>query len=214
MSCSLPQSAMSDLLLDELPTRWHGQEIISDFRPMVWLVNAYLRGSVNADPVGFAQRALWRFYKDPRPFLQDAERLFEAYRWLMEFYQAGEKAASGGRPSNASEAPATLPFDYQCDAPYITAAFQRLYGIDLTCEKVHWFRFRALMRGIIGEDCMFSRIIDWRTADLSEKTPEERRRYETLREQFALPAELRGGVSRAQTIEEHNAAFLARFRGR
>ena len=30
---------MSDLLLDELPTRWHGHEIIPDFRPMVWLVN-------------------------------------------------------------------------------------------------------------------------------------------------------------------------------
>ena len=45
---------MSDLLLDELPTRWHGHEIVPDFRPMVWLVNTYVRGSVNTDPVGFA----------------------------------------------------------------------------------------------------------------------------------------------------------------
>ena len=205
---------MSDLLLDELPTRWHGHEIIPDFRPMVWLVNSYLRGTVNANPAGFARSAVWRFYKDPHPFLGSPEALFDGYRWMMEFYQAGEKAASGSSSTDSSDAPATLPFDYQCDAPYIVAAFQRFYSIDLTRERVHWFRFRALLRGVIGEDCMFSRIIDWRTADLTDMDPEKRRFYEEQRERFALPAELRGGVSRAQTIEEHNAAFLARFRQR
>lgn len=168
---------MSDLLLDELPTRWHGHGIVPDFRPMVWLVNSYVRGSVNTDPVGFARSAIWRFYKDPHCFLTDDQMLFDGYRHLLEFYQAGEKAASGGDTSGESEAPATLPFDYQCDAPYIVAAFQRLYGIDLTTEHVHWFRFRALLRGVIGEDCMFSRIIDWRTADLSDMDPEKRRIY-------------------------------------
>lgn len=182
---------MSDLLLDELPTRWHGHEIVPDFRPMVWLVNSYVRGSVNTDPVGFARSAIWHFYKDPHCFLTDDQMLFDGYQHLLEFYQAGEKAASGGDTSGVSEAPATLPFDYQCDAPYIVAAFQRLYGIDLTTEHVHWFRFRALLRGVIGEDCMFSRIIDWRTADLAEMDPEKRRFYEEKREHFALPPELR-----------------------
>lgn len=101
---------MSDLLLDELPTRWHGHEIVPDFRPMVWLVNSYVRGSVNTDPVGFARSALWRFYKDPHCFLTDDQMLFDGYRHLLEFYQAGEKAASGGDTSGESEAPATLPF--------------------------------------------------------------------------------------------------------
>lgn len=176
---------MSDLLLDELPTRWHGHEIIPDFRPMVWLVNSYVRGSANTDPVGFARSAIWRFYKDPHCFLTDDQMLFDGYRHLLEFYQAGERAASGGDASGESKAPATLPFDYQCDAPYIVAAFQRVYGIDLTRERVHWFRFRALLRGVIGEDCMFSRIIDWRTADLSDMDPEKRRIYEEQRDAFA-----------------------------
>lgn len=205
---------MSDLLLDVLPTRWRGYEIIPDFRPMVWLVNSYLRGRVNTNPVAFARNAVWRFYKDPHPFLESPEMLFDGYRWMMEFYQAGEKAASGSNSADSADTPATLPFDYQCDAPYIVAAFQRLYGIDLTTERIHWFRFRALLRGVIGEDCMFSRIIDWRTADLADMDPEKRRFYEEQRERFALPAELRGGAARAQTVEEHNASFLARFRGR
>ena len=82
---------MSDLLLDELPTRWHGHEIVPDFRPMVWLVNSYVRGSVNTDPVGFAQSAIWRFYKDPHCFLTDDQMLFDGYQHLLEFYQAGER---------------------------------------------------------------------------------------------------------------------------
>lgn len=70
---------MSDLLLDELPTRWHGYEIIPDFRPMVWLVNTYVRGQTGDDPIGFAVSALWRFYKDPHCFLNDPQKIIDAY---------------------------------------------------------------------------------------------------------------------------------------
>lgn len=205
---------MSDLLTGVLPTRWHGQEIDPDFRPMVWLVDAYVRGQTDSDPVGFARSAIWRFYKDPHPLLETPEKLFDAYRWMMEFYQAGEKAAEGASVRSSVSSAATLPFDYQCDAPYIVAAFQRLYGIDLTREHIHWFRFRALLRGAIGEDCMFSRIIDWRTADLTEMDPEKRRFYEGKREHFALPPELRGGAAHVETLDDHNRAFLARFQQR
>lgn len=202
---------MSDLLLDELPTRWHGHEIVPDFRPMVWLVNSYVRGSVNTDPVGFARSAIWRFYKDPHCFLTDDQMLFDGYRHLLEFYQAGERAASGGDASGESEAPATLPFDYQCDAPYIVAAFQRVYGIDLTRERVHWFRFRALFAAL-PEETLMAKIMSWRTMDLSEYEGSMRAHYADLQERFALPAELRGGAARVVSVEEHDAAFLARFR--
>lgn len=89
--CSWHPSAMSDLLLDALPTRWHGHEIIPDFRPMVWLVNTYVRGQTGDDPIGFAVSALWRFYKDPRCFLNDPQKIIDAYGYMIEFYKAGEK---------------------------------------------------------------------------------------------------------------------------
>ena len=93
--CSWHPSAMSDLLLDELPTRWHGHEIIPDFRPMVWLVNAYVRGQTGDDPIGFAVSALWRFYKDPHCFLNDPRKIIDAYGYMIEFYKAG--ARPGGK---------------------------------------------------------------------------------------------------------------------
>lgn len=203
---------MSDLLTEALPTVWHGQAIDPDFRHMVWLCNTYRRGAGD-DPLALACRAIRRFYREPGPLLETAQACSEWYQHLIEFYQAGETATerSSARSSGAA---ATLPFDYHCDAAYIIAGFQRLYGIDLTTEHVHWFRFRALLHGVIGEDCMFSRIIDWRTADLTGKPPEERRFYEEKRELFALPSELRGGAVVAETVDEHNSAFIARFRSR
>ena len=201
---------MPDLLLDELPTRWRGREIIPDFRPKVWLVNAYVRGQADEDPTGFAIDALWRFYKDPRCFLSDPQKIADAYGHMIEFYRAGEKAAenAAGDSGSASAGPA---FDYQLDAPYIVAAFQQAYGIDLTREKIHWWRFRALFAAL-PEDTLMAKIMGWRTMDLSDYEGAIRDHYADLQERFALPPELRGGAGRVLSVEEHDAAFLARFK--
>ncbi|MFR7502726.1 MAG: Gp15 family bacteriophage protein [Faecalibacterium sp.] len=182
---------MSDLLLDELPTRWHGHEIIPDFRPMVWLVNTYVRGQTGDDPIGFAVSALWRFYKDPHCFLNDPQKIIDAYGYMIEFYKAGEKAAESAAAESSTAPSSGLAFDYQCDAGYIVAAFQQAYGIDLTREKVHWFRFRALFAAL-PEDTLMAKIMSWRTMDLSEYEGSMRAHYADLQERFALPAELRG----------------------
>lgn len=200
---------MSDLLTEALPTVWHGQAIDPDFRHMVWLCNTYRRGAGD-DPLALACRAIRRFYREPGPLLETAQACSEWYQHLIEFYQAGETATEGSS-ARSSGAAATLPFDYHCDAAYIIAGFQRLYGIDLTCEKVHWFRFRALFAAL-PEETLMAKIMSWRTMDLSEYEGSMRAHYADLQERFALPAELRGGAARVVSVEEHDAAFLARFR--
>ena len=178
---------------------------------MVWLVNAYVRGQTGDDPIGFAVSALWRFYKDPHCFLNDPQKIIDAYGYMIEFYKAGEKAAESAAAESSTAPSSGLAFDYQCDAPHIVAAFQQAYGIDLTREKVHWFRFRALFAAL-PEDTLMAKIMSWRTMDLSEYEGSMRDRYADLQERFALPAELRGGAARVVSVEEHDAAFLARFR--
>lgn len=172
---------------------------------MIRLSDAYARKEPDKDPLGFAQEMCGRFYRDPVP----ANALPDAWRALVEFYLAAEPPRPGGRESRRQEDRA---FDYGCDAPYILAAFQQAYGIDLTSESIHWWRFRALLEGLLGEECLFARIVRWRTADLAELTDAERQHYEQMRQRFALPEELRGGVAHAVTLAEHEAAFLARFR--
>ncbi len=196
---------MVDLLLDSLPTVWAGKVIDPDFRHMIRLSNAYARKEPDKDPLVFAQEMCRRFYREPIA----QHSLPDAYRALVEFYLASEPRRSGDGASGGGTA---VAFDYQCDAPYIIAAFQQTYGIDLTSAKIHWWRFRALLSGLLSEECLFARIVRWRTADLTELDDAERGHYEQMRERFALPEELRGGAGHATTKEELYAEFFARHR--
>ena len=198
---------MTDLLTDALPTVWHGRRIDPDFRHMVRLSSAYSHDEVEADPVGFALQLCGQFYTERF----SPSDLQEKYSWLIEFYRAGEQAAEPTANTAASRPDTGPAFDYRCDAPYIVAAFQQAYGIDLTTEKLHWFRFRALFAAL-PEDTLMAKIINWRTMDLDDYEGSMREHYAELKERFALPPELRGGAAVAQTVAEHDAAFLARFR--
>ena len=80
-----------------------------------------------------------------------------------------------------------------------------------TTSVVHWFRFRALFAAL-PEETLMAKIMSWRTMDLSEYEGSMRVHYAELQERFALPPELRGGAARVVSVEEHDAAFLARFR--
>lgn len=198
---------MTDLLTDVLPTVWHGRRIDPDFRHMVRLSAAYSHGEVEADPEAFARQLCQQFYTGihiPRVFV-------ELWQGVIDFYLAGEQAAEPAAAKPASRPDTGPAFDYRCDAPYIVAAFQQAYGIDLTTEKMHWFRFRALFAAL-PEDTLMAKIIGWRSADLADYEGSMREHYAALKERFALPASLRGGAAVAQTVAEHDAAFLARFR--
>lgn len=198
---------MTDLLTDALPTVWHGRRIDPDFRHMVRLSAAYSHGEVEADPEAFARQLCQQFYTGihiPRVFV-------ELWQGVIDFYLAGEQAAEPAAAKPASRPDTGPAFDYRCDAPYIVAAFQQAYCIDLTTAKLHWFRFRALFAAL-PEDTLMAKIINWRTMDLDDYEGSMREHYAALKERFALPAALRGGAAVAQTVAEHDAAFLARFR--
>ena len=198
---------MTDLLTDALPTVWHGRRIDPDFRHMVRLSAAYSHGEVEADPEAFARQLCQQFYTGihiPRVFV-------ELWQGVIDFYLAGEQAAEPAAAKPASRPDTGPAFDYRCDAPYIVAAFQQAYGIDLTTEKMHWFRFRALFAAL-PEDTLMAKIMGWRSADLADYEGSMREHYAALKERFALPASLRGGAAVAQTVAQPDAAFLAPFR--
>lgn len=199
---------MADLLTAPLPEVWYGRPIDPDFRLMVRLASAYAHGELDGEHPAAGLGVLEQFYRQPVPS-QDAAG---AYQAMVEFFRAGETAAQADAGTEGS---GTLEpsFDYRQDAAYIVAAFQQAYGMDLTREKVHWFRFRALFAAL-PEDTLFARIIGWRTMALEDCPAELRDHYRELRQRFALPPELRGGAAGAVSLQDHDAAFLARFRRR
>lgn len=164
--------------------------------------------------MALACRAVRRFYCEPQPLLNNAQACMEAYQHLIEFYIAGEQAAEPTSNDAASGPDKGPTFDYRCDAPYIVAAFQQAYGIDLTTAKLHWFRFRALFAAL-PEDTLMAKIMSWRTMDLSEYEGSMRDRYADLQERFALPAELRGVQpvscpSKSMTLRSSHGSGISR----
>ena len=137
------------------------------------------------------------------------EALPEAFSSLVRFCQGGADGAQQKQTEASSGGSSEPLFDYHCDAAYFIGSFQQAYGIDLTVDRVHWWRFQALLRSLPC-DTALGRILDFRGADTSEMDEAHREYYEAMKERYALPPDLKG-VKRVETLQEHEAAFIDRF---
>lgn len=104
-----------------------------------------------------------------------------------------------------------LAYAFGVDAEAIIAAFQREYHIDLTTEKLHWWRFTALLHGLIRHS--FTERVQYRTCNPEEiKDKRIRERYRKLKQQYALAAN--GEPYRPpRTLEEYNELLIRQARG-
>ena len=115
-----------------------------------------------------------------------AEDLVEAIEAIYWFYRGGyEDYEEDHETGNGRSKPV---MSYSHDAPYIYAAFLDQYGIDLQdVEYLHWWKFRAMMRGL-SEDCKLSKIISYRATQItSEMTKNEKAFYRRMKRLYALP---------------------------
>ena len=78
-------------------------------------------------------------------------------------------------------------YSFSYDKDYIFSAFYQLYGIDLTKEDLHWWKFKALFNSLTDE-CAFSKIMYYRTVEINSKMGREhQQRLRELKEIYALP---------------------------
>lgn len=124
---------------------------------------------------------------------------------IDEFYRCGKSAAKGDK---TKAAPA---YAFGADAEAVIAAFQKEYGIDLTTAKMHWWRFSALLDGLLSHS--FTERVQYRVCDPGEiKSKEIRARYRKLKELYALDHS-GARIERPATLEEYNQMLLKQARG-
>ena len=104
-----------------------------------------------------------------------------AVKACMKFYsvndEAKEKGAVSGKPI----------YSFLYDADLIFSAFMSQYGIDLTKENMHWFKFRALFKGL-GPENKISEVMHIRSINLSQiKDTELKSKYRELKKFWELP---------------------------
>lgn len=118
---------------------------------------------------------------------------------LKKYLQCGE--------DNQRQVSKQRDMDFEQDEKFIISSFMFDYGIDLSKEDMHWWRFVDLLNGL-SSDCILSRIRDIRTMDISiYKDAKTRERILKARQQVALK------IKHKETEEEkeHLAKFEAHF---
>lgn len=81
--------------------------------------------------------------------------------------------------------------DFEQDMDYIEASFMSDYHIDLSSEKMHWWKFYNLISGLsnseMGNCCILNRIRNIRTIDLKDITDrKEKQKIIEAKRHFAL----------------------------
>lgn len=197
------------LLSAPLPDTALGLPIRTDFRGMVWFENELVRldEADEAAMQDFMARTIQRLFGVRG--LQSPKRAWEGLLW---FYRCGREQAPEQQAARSGP-PQARAYDYAADGPLIVAAFWQAYGIDLTdpALRLHWWVFHALFEGLPA-DCLLHKIMEYRVADTSDMPEHTRQFYERMREQYALPGQI-GGVPHYASLEQREAAFLARLPG-
>lgn len=105
---------------------------------------------------------------------------------MIWFYRCGKETESGSHGSGSGRAKQIYSFEHDDD--YIYAAFLEQYGIDLQdIEELHWWKFRALFRGL-SEDTEFVKIMGYRSVKTtSNMSKEQREFYKKMQSIHALP---------------------------
>ena len=170
-----------NILIDILPTsvdiKGIEYEINSNFRTSILF--SLLMEDDNLSEEEKVLQALNLYY----PVVPDnSEKAIEQIKW---FYSCGKlDNPIGNKKARASS---KKVFDFEVDANYIYSAFMSQYRIDLNSIKyMHWWKFKSLLDNI-NEDNILSKIIQYRSVDLSKITDKEQRKfYRDMQKRYAL----------------------------
>lgn len=132
-------------------------------------------------------RSIDLWYQE-KPPMESYDQIKEAFNKIMWFYTMGENEEESTTNSRVRvRNRPTRILDYEADQAYIVSAFQQQYGIDLTVENIHWWRFKMLFNGLTEKTKMV-KIMQYRSMEIDPKMPEKQRKfYQEMKILYALP---------------------------
>lgn len=116
---------------------------------------------------------------------------------LAEFFVCGSKGGKG-------EASQPI-FDFEKDSEYIFSAFLTAYNIDLTVDKLHWFKFMALFKSL-PDDCQMCKIMHYRAVKINDVPKSQQKFYREMKARYSL-----NRSETPMTLEERNEMMKQRL---
>lgn len=153
-------------------------KINADFRNMISFENILQDRNVdNSKRIEYGLRHFYPIFLNNSNYkilLQMPNLYKEACEKLMWFYKCGRddyhKTKGNGKGKNRQI------YSYEFDDEYIYSAFYEQYRIDLAYDKVHWWKFKSLLKSL-KEDTEFVKIKGYRAYTGNDKNMLELRDY-------------------------------------
>lgn len=167
---------LTDALPDRLTVGGRAVPIKTDFRNWIRLSQAL----IGAESDEAAEAAVASVLEDP------ADILTMTPDELRELVVAETDFLTCGDTKTESDAAQKRLFDYDFDGDEIYSSFLMQYKADLSSEKMHWWKFRALFGGL-NTDTPIMRRITARSTNVSDVDPGHQRDFEKYKRSIELP---------------------------
>lgn len=152
-----------------------------DFRNMISFENKVQDKSVSeSEKIEYGLRHFYPafFYAENYIKLLQDKRLYkEACKKLIWFYKCGRE--NYHKISRNDKEKKDLIYSYKYDDEYIWSAFHELHNIDLTTDKIHWWKFKAILKSI-PSNTEFAKIQSYRAYNGNDENLKKLKEYWTL----------------------------------
>ena len=181
---------MTNIILDRLPTEYKGYLIRTSFR-----IGIQISLCLQDEDYSEEERvliALNLLYGNGMP--QDLDIDMEGLNWFISCGNDNKKGSVNDKQL----------FYWDFDNERIFSSFLATYGIDLTKEDMHWFKFIAMI-GSLNKDCAFNKAIEIRDYDMKDLSGKNRIAMKKMKN--ALTPERKLRKEEQEALDEFNALF-------
>lgn len=187
---------MLNVLLDELPTKYKGYLIDTDFGIGIQIMQILDdKELTQREQIGTALSLLFlQEDEDGNPLrLPDASTAMDGLMWFL----------TGWNHDCNAKNDKTKVTDYDIDQWRIYSAFRQHYGINLNTDRLHFWEFMGLLTTL--PECAYTRVIDIRMKKITPKMgKDEKKAYAELKKVYALeqPKEVEYTDRQKEAIDE------------
>ena len=196
-------------LLFSFPSTYKGYKLNTDFRVGILIRNLILDEDIDEEQK--IRDIIDLLFVDDYP--RDEQLLSEIISWFMQLgYNKGvndlysdtdddvdlfgENSSDDESSDECSKKSGELPssdeqdvVDFEFDSARIYTGFLRTYGIDLSVEHIHYWKF-MFMLGDLDTDCSHNRVVEIRTTNIKDMKGEQRKAYLRLKKLYKIPTKV------------------------
>lgn len=104
------------------------------------------------------------------------EVIDEAIERMLWFYKCGREQENHKQKKKGSKGSSRPIYSYELDDQYIFSAFWHDYRIDLTKDKIHWWKFKAFELGL-SDTTQYEKIKSYRSYEGKDKDMKDLKDY-------------------------------------